>query len=114
MSIGNEVSELIRVLGTNGYQVRKGGCPKELENWYVPEEYRDYWFLFSKSKTTDRSGGKGGFLVVNESDEVSYDFFKGGSKYGKHFNSYQGMFDEGWFSSDLDLEGVRNFLGFRN
>ena len=108
MSIGNEVSELIRVLGTNGYQVRKGGCPKELENWYVPEEYRDYWFLFSKSKTTDRSGGKGGFLVLNDDGEVSYDFFKGGFKNGIHLKTPTESFRE--WTTEPFLGKVLKFL----
>ena len=108
MSIENQVQTLVEELKTNGYEVKE----KVIPNGDLPPQ--GYHYGFTKVTGEGRRSVNGGFLVVKDTGEVSYDFFKGGSKYGKHFNSYQGMFDEGWFSSDLDLEGVRNFLGFRN
>ena len=108
MTKESEISKLIGVLKSKGYKVEKGGCPRELNNWCIPEEYRDYWFFFYNSPSICRSEGKGGFLVVKDTQEVSYDFFKGGFKNGSHLKTPYELVRE--WTTEPFLEKVLTFL----
>ena len=107
MSIEQEVRLLVGFLKDENYSVKQSGTPHSSVSY--PEDV-DKWWSFTKTTGNRRCDVKGGFLRMRDNGMVSYDFFKGGSKYGKHLKSDPGdLYGEGW-TTDLSLTEVVQFF----
>ena len=109
LSMEQEVTSLVSFLKGENFTVKQSETPHSSVSY--PEDI-DKWWSFTKPNVTNRCEVNGGFLRMRDDGMVSYDFFKGGSKYGKHLKSDpEDLYGEGW-TTDLSLtEVVRFFSG---
>lgn len=107
MTMEQEVRTLVSVLKGENFLVKHSGTP---HSSVLYPEHIDEWWSFTKPTGTGRCEVNGGFLRVKDDGMVSYDFFKGGSKYGEHLKSDpDDLYGDGW-TTDPFLEQVVQFL----
>ena len=110
MSIENQVQTLVEELKTNGYEVSEGPITDRNNPHNILREFTDF-VSFKKLTGNGRRDINGGFLVFDEEGQVGFDVFKGGSKYGTHFNSNPEVNELYGMTPNPDLKGILTFLG---
>ena len=107
-SMKKEIETLVSSLKEENFSVKQSGTPHSSVPFF---ENVDEWWSFTKNTGPKRRDVCGGFLLLRDGGFVSYDFFKGGSKYGEHLKSVpDDLYEDGWTSRDLDVEGIVKFL----
>jgi len=107
MTMEQEVTSLVSFLKGENFMVKQSETPHSSVPY--PEDI-DKWWSFTKPNGTNKCEVNGGFLRMRDDGMVSYDFFKGGSKYGEHLKSDpDDLYGEGW-TTDLSLTEVVQFF----